>query len=707
MGVFFIMGFSYIQEKYLLLTTAWHKITVIITIFSLLLILYKKVVFMSSQLAVFGSKGLFKHRKRLEETRNRFLFNSKDPSSIRSTVYDSWIRCLQSGIDPRRKQTDDPLNTEDTASIIRRSKLYDYSIATLNDLLIQAQETNYILTLCDSQGRIIFLGGNRHVKQQAERINFVLGSCWSEESIGTNAIGTCLKTGYPVQIFAAEHFCEGIHDWVCSSSPVKDPVTKEVLGVIDVTGSWQDAQAHSLGMAVMASQVIEYKLYEQTIIARSQLMENYISAIRRYPHNGVIVLDAAFNPIQSNQFARRFVYQISGQDLERLWTEEGLNTCLLHYHNSEPKNDEYEVFIEQFGIPAVIQEIYLNAQRIGSMLILSGSKQKTPVKSAPENTPWNKILGKSSSIRSAMTQCNMVADTNVPVLLFGESGSGKELFARAIHQISDRRKGPFVAINCGAVPKELLASELFGYDPGTFTGASKTGRKGKFEEAHQGTLFLDEIGEMPLGFQVHLLRVLQEREVVRLGGSLPIPVDVKIIAATHHNLEHLVNEGQFRADCFYRLHVVSITIPPLRERREDIPLLIDHFLDQFARKYDKPLPKLEQPVREFLVKVYRWPGNVRELQNCLEHAVLFCMNGTILREDLPKSIQAKFINSPWLMDNVYDPGPKKLSICHEKEVLLKLLQDSGGNLSAAARQLGVARTTLYRHLEKYGVGKTR
>ncbi|MDR3585983.1 MAG: sigma 54-interacting transcriptional regulator [Desulfosporosinus sp.] len=515
---------------------------------------------MSSHLAVFSSEGLIKQRRLLEETRNNFLYKSQDCFPIRPIVYDSWLRCLQSGLDPRNKKSEDLLNNKTIKEIIECSDLYRYSIATLEELLNYTLDTKYLLTLCDSQGRIIFLGGDRRIKQQAEKMNFVLGSNWSEEVIGTNAIGTSLKTGYPLQIFAAEHFCEGVHDWVCSSSPIRDPITKELLGVIDVTGFWKEAQAHTLGMTMMASSLIENKLNELAGITKFILMTRYSSVVLRYPQDGVIVLDAAFNPVEANPSVRQFVKQATGKDLGTLWTQ-GLFSHLLLHPDSEQAAD-YEVFIEQLGVPVIIQEIFHENKTIGYVLILRSSSQETTTKCPLQNDPWHKIVGRSSKILCAMTKCNKVSQANVPVLLSGESGSGKELFAKAIHQISDRRKGPFVAINCGAIPKELLASELFGYDPGTFTGAVKGGKKGKFEEANQGTLLLDEIGEMPLDFQVHLLRVLQEREVVRLGGTIPIPVDVKIIAATHHNLERLVNDGLFRADFYYRLQVVCIEIPP-------------------------------------------------------------------------------------------------------------------------------------------------
>ena len=544
------------------------------------------------------NSALDRQRTILEETRDRFLCNSQAAITVRSIVHDSWVRCLQSGIDPRSKQTEDPLKNADIEAIIGRSVLYEHSIATLNELSIQTKETKVILTLSDSLGRIIFLGGDHYVQQKAENMNFMLGSNWSEEVIGTNGIGISLKTGYPVQIFAAEHFCKGIHDWTCSSSPILDPITKQVLGVINVTGPWEEAQVHTLGMAVMASKVIEQELH-----AQSQLPRNVAKT----------------------------------------------------HHTLSPKKD-----------------------------------------------PWSEIIGRSSNMLSAMTQCNMVAQANVPVLLFGESGSGKDLFAHAIHQISDRRNGPFIALNCGSIPKDLIASELFGYDPGSFTGAVKDGKKGKFEEAHGGTLFLDEIGEMSLEFQVHLLRVVQEREVMRIGGSKPIPVDVRIITATHETLEELVSTGLFRDDLYYRLNVVSITIPALRERQDDIQLLIDFFLEQFAYKHVKPLLKLNPQVKEFLIHDYKWPGNVRELQNCLEHAVLFCTNDTIMKADLPQSLQKLVMyKSDWSRSKVSDVNP--FARYHEKEALLSLIQEYGGNLSAVARQLGVARTTIYRHLEKCGI----
>lgn len=308
-----------------------------------------------------------------------------------------------------------------------------------------------------------------------------------------------------------------------------------------------------------------------------------------------------------------------------------------------------------------------------------------------------------------MTKREMVADADVPVLLLGESGTGKERFARALHASSRRRDKPFLAINCGAIPKELVAAELFGYEPGTFTGGLKQGKKGKFEEANGGTLFLDEIGEMPLEFQVHLLRVLQEKEILRLGGSRPIPVDVRIIAATHRDLAQMVREGRFRADLFYRLNVVSVAIPPLRERRDDIPLLLEHFVKRFADKYNRSRPQLDPELEAFLVHRYDWPGNVRELENAVEHAVLFCTGGRIDISHFPPAIAHAYhtdrqgqTRGSW---STQPAGTRDDRAAQERQRLLQVLSETGGNLSEAARRLGIARTTLYRKLKKLGLEK--
>ncbi|GAB6933166.1 sigma-54-dependent Fis family transcriptional regulator [Calditerricola satsumensis] len=653
-------------------------------------------------LALTSSHDIARKRKELTREWKGFVVERQIPRSIRPVVQDSWRRCMASGVDPTRRQTTVLLDDDDMQNLLANFRLYQLALPILEQLAKQTEGTGHLLTLCNRDGFILYLRGESSILQKAEKMNFVIGSQWSEEAIGTNAIGTCLKIGQPVQIFASEHFCEGVHEWICSAAPIFDPLTKHILGVVDLTGPWNYAQPHSLGLVVAASQFIQQRLNEETARHRFRLAERYWEARERYPHDGVAALDSDFQVVKANAAARRWL-----QENEAHWRQ------LLYQQLTErPSLTDAQSGTAFSSLPPdapVIEEVFDGNVRIGFLCIIPDkptARSKAPTRTS---TAWQTVVGRSPAIVQAMTKCEMVADADVPVLLLGESGTGKERFARALHASSRRRDKPFLAINCGAIPKELVAAELFGYEPGTFTGGLKQGKKGKFEEANGGTLFLDEIGEMPLEFQVHLLRVLQEKEILRLGGSRPIPVDVRIIAATHRDLAQMVREGRFRADLYYRLNVVSVAIPPLRERREDIPLLIDHFVRRFADKYNRSLPQLDPDLEAFLVHRYDWPGNVRELENAVEHAVLFCTGDRIEATHFPPAIAHAYLaNTPNPTARPLTPSPSGAHsdrVAREREHLLAVLSETGGNLSEAARRLGIARTTLYRKLKKLGLEK--
>ncbi|MCL4426403.1 MAG: sigma-54 dependent transcriptional regulator [Firmicutes bacterium] len=330
---------------------------------------------------------------------------------------------------------------------------------------------------------------------------------------------------------------------------------------------------------------------------------------------------------------------------------------------------------------------------------------------------FQNIVGKSAKMRQVFDLIERVADSQATVLIQGESGTGKELVARALHYLSGRRTGPFIAVSCAALPETLLESELFGHEKGAFTGAL-TRRIGRFEMANGGTLFLDEVGELTPAVQVKLLRVLQERSFERLGGTERIMVDVRIIAATNRNLEQAMREGRFRQDLYYRLNVVPITLPPLRERKEDIPLLVQHFLAKFSRT-NPPSNGLAPPggaapsgghfqiapAALAALMNYSWPGNVRELENVLERACLLCSGGVITRECLPAEILAaeEGGGSGFTLD-IPEEGLDLEEL--EKHLILKALEKSGGNQSQAARLLHLSRYALLYRLEKYGLKKT-
>jgi DNA-binding NtrC family response regulator len=301
----------------------------------------------------------------------------------------------------------------------------------------------------------------------------------------------------------------------------------------------------------------------------------------------------------------------------------------------------------------------------------------------------HEIVGTSAATRRLLEQVAMVSASDTTVLIRGESGTGKELIARALHANSARRYMPIVVVNCGALSEGVIESELFGHEKGAFTGAQYR-RKGKFEMADGGTLFLDEIGDIGLKTQVDLLRVLEEKKIFRVGGNSEIPVNFRLIAATNKNLETLNAEGKFREDLYYRINVFSITIPPLRERREDIQLLADHFLKKFSRSMNRPTTVISAEAQEVLTN-YDWPGNVRELQNAIERAVLVCKPPKIEPSDLPLKI------------NHASDGPAGRSLAEiERQYIKRTLEETGWNIYRAARLLEIDRVTLYNKIKKYG-----
>ncbi|KKM11627.1 Fis family transcriptional regulator [Clostridiales bacterium PH28_bin88] len=303
---------------------------------------------------------------------------------------------------------------------------------------------------------------------------------------------------------------------------------------------------------------------------------------------------------------------------------------------------------------------------------------------------FHRIIGHSRRLAETITLARRVANTNAAVLVRGESGTGKELFAEAIHQESQRRDRPFVVINCGAIPPTLFESELFGYQAGAFTGADRRGKPGKFELANGGTLFLDEIGELQPDMQVKLLRVLQNKVFYRVGGSESINVDVRVIAATHRDLEGMITQGLFREDLYYRLNVVSLEVPPLRERKEDIPELVYMFIQEFARVHLRQISQVAPEVMSALLS-YSWPGNVRELRNMVERLVILAEGEAIKEEYLPESLrQARQRIKPDASSTLAE-----LTFRTEREIIAKALEKAKGNKALAARQLGIPRSTLY------------
>ncbi|MFC4076634.1 sigma-54 interaction domain-containing protein [Salinithrix halophila] len=345
--------------------------------------------------------------------------------------------------------------------------------------------------------------------------------------------------------------------------------------------------------------------------------------------------------------------------------------------------------------------------RLGHELMHHSSRVDETVENPPvqgESQPWHRIFGRSPAILEAISMAQKVAKTEANVLLTGESGVGKELFAHAVHQSSLRAEGPFIAINCGAIPAPLFESELFGYVPGSFTGAARKGQVGKLALTDGGTLCLDEVGELPLEMQVKLLRVLEEKSFYPIGSNKPVRVNVRIIAATNRDLLNEVRQKRFRPDLYYRLNVVNLHIPPIRERIEDIPILMQHFLREFSAKYNRPIPEPEPQMMIHLMQ-YPWPGNVRQLRNTMERLVILAVDGKAQLEHLPEEIRS---DEPGALTERGHNTPMQTS-AHRRKLsrteIERALERTYGNKSAASKELGVSRGTLYNYLKRHGINK--
>jgi two-component system, NtrC family, response regulator len=381
------------------------------------------------------------------------------------------------------------------------------------------------------------------------------------------------------------------------------------------------------------------------------------------------------------------------QTLEEMIALDQLAKVIIVSGNSEHQNALAAIdkgAHDIFPKPVDMDELKVVLHRVYRRLELE--KENIEERNLAQQVSLKDIIGCSPPMQEVFAAVHKVAGTDIPILITGESGTGKELIAHAIHDLSHRNIGPFVAINCSAIPDSLLESELFGYEKGSFTGAT-TQRKGRFEYAHGGTLFLDEIGDLASELQVKLLRFLQEKVIDRVGGRQSIPVDSRVIAATNLNLEEEVKENRFREDLYFRLAVVKIALPPLRERGDDIIQIADHLIQAFSKELKKPPKKFSRQAIEAIRK-HNWPGNVRELQNRIKRALVLADGSTIGPEELELANEAPIMATSTL---------KEAKEALEREILVNALRDNSGNISKTARALGISRPTLYDLISRYGL----
>jgi sigma-54 dependent transcriptional regulator, acetoin dehydrogenase operon transcriptional activator AcoR len=638
-------------------------------------------------------------------TWDRFLTgDALPPNALRCLIDDSWRRCLEVQVDPSRQQAASPVNESTLYSLqhqhrelLRAGKQV---MAMAKDFLAESET---IMMLTDPNGMILGVEGDPRALEAAGNIHLLAGSCWSEQMCGTNAIGTALSIGQPVQIHAAEHFCAGIKEWTCSATVIRDPYDGKILGAIDVSGLGKTFSPHSLALAVTTASRIESQLAKLEMDFRYQLLECGTASMSSAT-DGVIICDRRGFPIKANERAAAALLA-RGIDFNLKNTTQISALRTGAFAPATPA--EVPQWLREDWLEPVIDA----GERIGTLLTIPAlqpsamtpgwqRKGKTAKETKTQDGKgFDALIGNSAALTQTIQKAKMLAKSNVSVLLLGETGVGKENFAQGLHRFGQIGERPFVALNCGSLSRDLLASELFGHCEGSFTGARRGGMMGKIEAANGGTLFLDEIGEMPLELQPHFLRVLEEGEIYRIGETSPREVSFKLISATNRNLRDEVSEGRFRMDLFYRVSVTTLRIPSLLERSLDIPLLVAHFLTQLSRKYNVEPKKLKPEVYAALEN-YSWPGNVRELRNVVESMFLMSEGNVIGIEDLPPEIRSLVL--PDAGENKADasPGMGKLEDL-EREFIRKTIEADGGNLTLVAKHLGIAKSTLYLKLKRY------
>jgi len=557
-----------------------------------------------------------------------------------------------------------------------------------------------ILVLVSREGVELAVFGPPDLVENARRKGVGVGYDWSEASAGTNAVATTLAMNQPTIVRSVEHYCVAAKIWDCAAAPIRDMNDGALLGLLDVTSVGGLSDHHTLAIAVTAAQQIEHSLRSLHLAHSVQLLDWYRHLSTDWRVQPALLVDRRGGVITATERLRALATLPESLAMEsgrpRLPDDSGLLVQdWVPYPATEPQEPAS-------GMPPP-------PPWEGGVVVVGRSRRCVPRNGAAAGaaeedgselaSPFRALAEANPGLLETVRRADRMARTSAPVLLTGETGSGKEVFARALHAASASAAGPFVALNCGTLTKELAASELLGYEAGAFTGASARGRRGKFEEAHGGTLFLDEIGDLPLDIQVQLLRVLQERVVVRIGGNQERNVEVRVIAATNRDLEREVGCGTFRLDLFYRLKVLSLKLPPLRERQGDILLLVNAFLREMQDLYGLGSKTVTGELMHALTS-HPWPGNVRELRGIIESMYILSRRPLLTLADLPEDFTHTTAASA--------RGPSSLASSRtlaamEHEAIVDALSRHGRNIVEAAQDLGISRSTLYRKLKEFGL----
>lgn len=594
-----------------------------------------------------------------------------DSNRINERISESWYRCKQANVNPHMSKGQKILSSVFFQEQKKKSEIFlDIALPQIQNMRKTIDELQMMALLIDPDGYVLSLSGNKQTLKRAKHINFIEGVKWTEAAVGTNAIGTALEIEEAIMISGTEHYSVVSHSWSCAAAPIHNDDGK-LIGILDFSCPIEFSHPYMLGMVTSIAHAIERE-------CSIRVHQNELHLIHRF----LDVIDSDEQVVICNH--RDVIVSASKSVRERVTNWSRMKLEELVHHGLETKLE----------IP-----VYSNERMIGKCMYLKENKQMNTYSTLTfiKGITFSGVTGTSKAFQHTLEEIKLVSPTDASVYVCGETGVGKEYVARAIHENSPRKDGPFIAVNCGSLPKELMESELFGYAEGAFTGARRQGYKGKFEQANGGTLFLDEIGEVPPEMQVALLRVLQERTITPIGSSKEVPVNIRIITATHKDLLRLVEEGKFRQDLYYRLHVYPLYVPSLIERKEDIPYFIQHFCER--KNWNVVFPK--SIYNQFLQ--HTWPGNIRELVNVLERIYILSQGREICEKQVAFLLQTMMGNQQQLELQVETKTEQTLHFREkiQRDSMIEALQKTNGNVSLAAKLLNVPRSTFYKRMQKY------
>ena len=655
------------------------------------------------------------HSRQLRQARELFFDRGEMPEGlVNPLIIRSWERCrrfglTQSGCFPSIDSLDRvALKTEQERSRL----LLLQGRPIMEHVFEQIRESGSMVVLADANGLLLETVGDPDFVDRADRITLSAGASWDENLRGTNAIGTALAEELPTEVLGGEHFLEDNGILTCCASPIFGPDGR-LIGILNISGDYRVQKHHTMGLVRLSSLTVEKRLFE-SIHARDILVcfhtsPDYLGS----PKEGMAAVsaDGQVLAISRNGLSILGIRQVDAVRRDFSMVFESNLSALVDRLRSNP----------QGSCELTINGKTIHVQLRGQLPPLSVAgrvydeaparavrRPEAPIQTPPPAITLDTLNTGDARLQAAIDRARRILGRDIPILIQGESGAGKEIFAKGFHNSGPRQTGPFVALNCASIPETLIESELFGYTGGAFTGARKEGAPGKIQQAHGGTLFLDEIGDMPLNLQARLLRVLQERCVTPLGSTRSIQVDISLVCATHRRLREEVARGTFREDLYYRLNGLCVTLPALRERTD---------IRQMVAKLAAAETRGREPVRFSesalqAIEKYDWPGNIRQLFNAIRVAIALLDDGeTLITEShLPEELfevnpctgsssAASVASDPWAAAPLEGSAGSLEEI--GRQAAMRTLEAAGGNISAAARQLGISRNTLYRKLGKF------